>query len=151
MSLVAYASSDEGEISDAEETTEIPIDKKKQQNNFNKSKSDKHNEEVKDRFRSTASNNSGTQDSSPIEDDEYDILPNQAAGLLLPPPKNVTQTANQSILPTEDRQTTSVLSGTFISSSMLSDPFQKNFTGNNIFEQIPVDGEQDEIWFIQKL
>ena len=119
MSLVAYASSDEGERSDAEETTEIPTEKRKQQNNFNKTKSDEHNEEVKD----TASNNLGIQDSFPIEADEYDILPNQAAGLSLPPPKNVTQTANQYFLPTEDLQTSSVLSGTFISLSMFSDPF----------------------------
>ena len=79
-------------------------------NKSNEESADKHVKEIKS-HPETESNNFKSGDSFPIEDDEYDILPNQTVGLTLPPPKNAAETANQSFSSKEAHQT-SILSGT---------------------------------------
>ena len=108
MSLVAYASSDDEGSSDVEETPEVTTETERL-NKSNEESVDKHVKGIKSHPESS---NFESGDSFPIEDDEYDILPNQTVGLTLPPPKNAAETANQSFSSKEAHQTTSVLSGT---------------------------------------
>ena len=95
MSLVAYGSSDEGESSEADETPEASSEQL-----ITANKSDAINTQKNDQDRSRSisndisapeNDNVAAEYSFPIEDDEYDILPDQTKRLTLPPPKHSTE------------------------------------------------------------
>ena len=115
MSLVAYASSDEGESSEVDETPEATSEQ-----HITANKSDvihtQENDQDRSRPRSTASDKRVPEDDYvateyfPIEDDEYDILPNQTGGLTLPPPIHDTESKPSTSMG-QDVPSSSILSG----------------------------------------
>ena len=111
MSLVAYASSDEGESSGADESPEAlsePQIKNKKTIDTHENDQDKSSEK-----RVPENDRSGVEAeySFPIEDDEYDILPNNTRGLTLPPPKHGTETKPSTSVDQGGPGPSSILSG----------------------------------------
>ena len=110
MSLVAYASSDEGESSEADETPEAPSDP---QITTEKTIDTHENDQDKSSEKRVPENDSSSvaaEYSFPIEDDEYDILTSNTRGLTLPPPKHGTET-NPSTSVDQEGPGPSILSG----------------------------------------
>ena len=99
MSLVAYASSDEGENSDGDEVQEKLSGAQTKTDNVTNG----------DHQPASTIDTAEDVDSFPIEDDEYDILPNQGSGLTLPPPKHSAAVPSTS---TAQDEPSSILSGT---------------------------------------
>ena len=115
MSLVAYASSDEGESSEADETIEASSESQITADKLDLDKiNTQENDQDKSRFvssekRASENDNVATEYSFPIEDGEYDILPNQTRGLTLPPPRHGTE--SKSSTPVAQDIPSSILSG----------------------------------------
>ena len=102
MSLVAYYSSDEGENSDADDAPEKVAE--------TQMAGHKAKDSVVIHQKATSEDDAVENvDPIPIEDDEYDVLPNQSSGLTLPPPKH-SSVATSSTFRNQD-EPSSILSG----------------------------------------
>ncbi len=97
MALVAYGSSDE-ELSDSEEPVKTAKSSQSEAATVN-TNVDPDSESQPDRSGDI-----------PIEDDEYDITPDQSVGLSLPPPK---YTATETSPAQQHKPQTSILAGRF--------------------------------------